>query len=354
MAKKDTIVERVGQVWIRKRPDRSPFWYVRWLEGVTRNDRSLKVTNKEVARKKAQEISDLLERGQVGQLEQRRQGERLTFNELVDQFESSYTNWSETTRAGARTILKNVRLEWGYLPLTSVTSGRIEQYLARMGTTRSPSTINRYLATLKTLFKCATRWGYLADEPTALIKMQREQQHIPEAFTREQLEAILNALPSFAQRIGTVAADTGMRRSEIQRLVWNDIDLDQATIIVRDSKNRKPRIIPMTRRVRALIGRMWDESTQDSSETLLPFDSIKKSMITAGKNLGIGHIHFHQFRHTYITLLLEAGVPINQVQYLAGHKTIAMTMRYDHPSLQRHRAATEALEYFLTAGPTGE
>ena len=48
--------------------------------------------------------------------------------------------------------------------------------------------------------------------------------------------------------------------------------------------------------------------------------------------------------------MLDLGVPIEQVNYLAGHKSMAMTKRYDHANEERYGAAIEALD---EAGKTG-
>ena len=55
------------------------------------------------------------------------------------------------------------------------------------------------------------------------------------------------------------------------------------------------------------------------------------------------HLSPHQLRHTFATPMLDHGVPLNDVQYLLGHKDPRMTQRYDHPRPERHRRAIEEL-----------
>ena len=62
-----------------------------------------------------------------------------------------------------------------------------------------------------------------------------------------------------------------------------------------------------------------------------------------GRRCGIDHVTPHQLRHTFATLMLDHGVPLNDVQYLLGHKDPKMTQRYDHPRPERHRKAFEGL-----------
>ena len=49
-------------------------------------------------------------------------------------------------------------------------------------------------------------------------------------------------------------------------------------------------------------------------------------------------------RYNFVTRMLDLGVPIEQANYLAGHKSMAMTKRYDHANEGRYGAAIEALD----------
>jgi integrase len=74
---------------------------------------------------------------------------------------------------------------------------------------------------------------------------------------------------------------------------------------------------------------------------IVPYTSIRKSLSSAGKSSGLGHVRPHDLRHTFVTRMLDLSVPIEQVNYLAGHESMAMTKRYG--------AAIEVLD---TAGNT--
>ena len=84
---------------------------------------------------------------------------------------------------------------------------------------------------------------------------------------------------------------------------------------------------------------------------IVPHTSIRKSLNSAGHRAGFGHVRPHDLRHTFVTLLLDLGVPIEQVNYLADHKSMAMTTGYDHAKEERYGGAVEALD---KAGRTGQ
>ncbi len=83
---------------------------------------------------------------------------------------------------------------------------------------------------------------------------------------------------------------------------------------------------------------------------IVPYTSIPKSLRSAGHRAGLGHVRPHDLRHTFVTRLLDWEVPIEQINYLAGHKSMAMTKRYDHANEERYGGAIEALD---EAGKTG-
>jgi len=77
---------------------------------------------------------------------------------------------------------------------------------------------------------------------------------------------------------------------------------------------------------------------------IVPYTSIRKSLSSAGHRAGLGHVRPHDLRHTFVTRMLDLSVPIEQVNYLAGHKSMAMTKLYDHANEERYGAAIEALD----------
>ena len=78
---------------------------------------------------------------------------------------------------------------------------------------------------------------------------------------------------------------------------------------------------------------------------------VRKSLSSAGHRAGLGYVRPQDLRHTFVIRMLDLSVPIEQVNYLAGHKSMAMTRRYDHSNEERYGKAIEALQ---EAGKTGK
>ena len=62
---------------------------------------------------------------------------------------------------------------------------------------------------------------------------------------------------------------------------------------------------------------------------IVPYTSICKSVSSAGHRAGLGHVRPHDLRHTFVTRMLDLRVTIERVNYLADHKLMPITKRYD-------------------------
>ena len=129
----------------------------------------------------------------------------------------------------------------------------------------SLATCNRYLATLKTLFKQAQQWSYVGYNPAESIQMSKEDQSVPDALSDEELGRLLRELPEPAKSIVRVAGDTGMRKGELQRLNWGDVDFgsEPPSIVVRQSKNREFRVIPMSQEVHETLDNLRQQLSKE-------------------------------------------------------------------------------------------
>jgi integrase len=341
-------VHVIGQVRLRQRGPKK-VWHIRYMTPAGRKEESLKVTNLKVAMRKARETNDMLERGEYVNIETRKSHKGMTFSEYLEEFRSNYTKWGEKTWKGNRGMLTKLEGEFGPLPLQAITTRLIESYLARRRDldSISSSTTNRYLAAFKTMFKMAVRWGYIGHNPADPIKALREESEIPQALTDEQLQKLLEKLPAYAVPFVSLAADTGMRRSEMEQLVWSDVQFEERMIVIRGSgaKNDEFRVIPMTDRVFGLLQELkkLNKESPVTNLRVLVWQDIKKSLHTAGMNAGVGHVHLHMLRHTFATRLRDRGVPLDRIKELLGHKSMAMVLRYAKARPEQLKSAIEAL-----------
>lgn len=124
-----------------------------------------------------------------------------------------------------------------------------------------------------------------------------------------------------------LAIDGGMRRGEILKLRWQDIDFDAnaITILGTHTKTEKERIAPLTERVKAELYRVREFTPGDMP---FPFADFKRSWATAKRIAGIDDLHFHDLRRTALTRWQTLGIPLAMAGKMAGHTNQQTTMKY--------------------------
>ena len=143
------------------------------------------------------------------------------------------------------------------------------------------------------------------------------------------------------------AINTGLRKGEMQNLKWHDVDYRQRLIGVHDTKNGESRYIPINQVAKNIL-----LSTPKHPESPYVFCkrtngktyNFRKGFETALKKADIKNFRWHDLRHTFASHLIMAGVDLNTVRELLGHKSLDMTLRYAHLSQDHKNRAVQALE----------
>lgn len=173
--------------------------------------------------------------------------------------------------------------------------------------------------------------------------------------------------------ITLIGLHTGMRASEIFALRGHDLDFDQETINIDDTKNKHPRKAFMTSLVKEILLQRKPENPGDLIFTRKPkavkpeagsTQAQKKEPITEvsrtfdrsvddlGFNKGITDtrqkVVFHTTRHTFASWLAIQGTPLHVIAELTGHRQMAMVQRYSHLSPDVKRKAVKMMEKGLS------
>ncbi|MGA3287015.1 MAG: site-specific integrase [Bacteroidota bacterium] len=204
-----------------------------------------------------------------------------------------------------------------------------------------PTTMNIYLRTLKSAFNKAVQWEILQRNPIRNIKLCPVPQQTPQFFNLDHFKKLLHTVkePWLSNAI-QLAVFTGMRRSEITNLQWKHIDFSRELIYVESdanfqTKTGKRRILPMNSYVLKLLQAMFLKRTGDYV-IMLNGKKVRDIWLSRRfkqyiKKVNIDKsLHFHILRHTFASWLVQAGVPIYEVQALMGHSTIRVTQAYSH------------------------
>ena len=190
------------------------------------------------------------------------------------------------------------------------------------------------MATLQLVFTKAIDWGYVSSNPARKVKLFPEKPSKLRVLSDEEFQKLYNSSSNFLKPILIVAVNTGLRRSEILNLKWEDINFKDGYLTVGESNNNDSRIIPMNKVLKETLKSVKDNSSFDyvfSNRNGESVKSIKKGFWAALTRSKIEKCRFHDLRHTVATSLVDSGIPLHAIAKLLGHSTIKITERYSHP-----------------------
>ena len=273
-----------------------------------------------------------------------------------------------------------VRPAWGNLNIRAVRTIAVENWLRQLtrldGSPMAPSTKAKIRNLMSVLFNHAIRYEWLEQgkNPVLLVRQSAKRQKIPDYLDVEELRALLSQLDWCFRVMVFLDATTGLRRSELLALKWEDIDFDRQEINVQRSiylnvvgnckteASRKP--VPMDP-VLATELRAWKQLSRFKQ----PGDWVFASPRTQGKHpywpdsllshvirpaaarAGIQkHIGWHTFRHTFCTMLMANEENVKVVQELMRHANCRSTLEiYAQARNEAKRAAQHRLVEMICA-----
>jgi integrase len=218
-------------------------------------------------------------------------------------------------------------------PIRAIRRATVHRYITqRVGV--SNATVVKELNVLKHLFRLAVdEWEMIPVNPAHGVKPPKPAPGRIRYLQPTELGAVLKASPLWLRPIVALAVATGMRRSEILRLRWLDIDLDGARVLLPQTKNNEARIVYLNQLAMAAIQSL-SAPEQTSTDTIFPADLdprwVSVAFLRLCRGLGILNFHFHDLRHTAASWMRMQGADIHTVAQLLGHKDLRMAARYQH------------------------
>lgn len=221
-----------------------------------------------------------------------------------------------------------------------------------------PATVNRRLASISAFCEWARKQALIEGNPAEGIANVQEVEMAPRWLTRKEQYALLRAVQKEGNRrdeaVITLLLHTGLRVSEASNLRLSDIEISErkGQIAVRDGKGGKHRVVPLNADVRRALAE-YLESRPEAQHHYL-FVGKQKGQL---KPWGIQYVTSkyaylakldnvtpHTLRHTFGKNLVDAGVSLDKVATLLGHKNLNTTRIYTRPSGTDLAQAVERLE----------
>ena len=227
--------------------------------------------------------------------------------------------------------------------LSDLTTKGVTRWMRALLEERSGTTVARYRATLAAFCKWAAQEGFITASPVPGSWCPKTPSLKKHGLSIEEVRETLDkakALPPLF-RAYHLAFFAGMRRGEIARARWEDVDFEKKTLMVRGTKTAGSKaVIPLHPELEAhLRGRLVKEGPLVPNQLgghyhAQSLDKMRRSIP--------GLPGFHRGRHTLATVLVESGVDIYHVSELLRHKSVHTTQQYyAHRSPSKRMAELE-------------
>jgi integrase/recombinase XerD len=260
----------------------------------------------------------------------------------------------------------------GAITLESITHALIGQYQAYLaqwtkpnGDRLSPMTQRLRLYALRMFGRWLLQEHLVSESPVLEMILPKVGHSLPKAWlSSSEAEAVLcrpkldySRRPAVSLRDKAILEtfySSGIRRTELAKLCYADLNYTNGTVLIRHGKGNRDRVIPIGSRALLWIERYMRDSRpslcvegSDSDPMHGPLFLSERGGPISGSSLtklasrhvraaGVSRVgSCHIFRHTCATLMLEHGADIRYVQEQLGHASLQTTQIYAHVSVRR-------------------
>lgn len=218
----------------------------------------------------------------------------------------------------------------------------IDRLRVKMSKKRKPATVHNTIELLRRIINYGVNRNLCPPLPFKL-ELPKLNNHRTEDLTPDQLQDLLDAIEKDKHPVAgpmmLCALYTGMRRGEMFKLEWSDLDFERGFILLRDPKGGKNQSIPMNSQARKLLESMPRicqyvfAGRPDKNGNYAPRTRIADQVNRIKKAAGLPKDFraLHGLRHVYASMLASSGkVDMYTLQKLMTHKSADMTQRYAH------------------------
>jgi integrase len=280
-------------------------------------------------------------------------GETKSFKEMMERYLKEHVSKKKSQRA-YRGYVHNLEAFFDDYNLSEVTPELIDRYKEqRLRSGVKPATVNRDLAILKNAFNRAIyKWNppwFKEENPMKRVEMEKENNKRTRWLTYEEEAKLKKVSPQWLWEISLIAMETGLRQNELLSLTWPMVDLKLKTIVVLETKNGEPKVVPLSNTALEVLRNRPRSLKTDlvfytSGHTKYSGRNVDRALAITLAKAEIKNFKFHDFRHTCATRLVQAGEDLYKVQKYLGHLSGETTKRYAHHSVESLRGVAESLD----------
>ena len=324
-------------------------WYIHYDDPSGRKlKRSTRCKNKNDALK-------FLQSWEHTEKEEQQTLQNLHLSEFRDRYlEHARLKFVSKSVNGICTVLRDLIKELNDPLIRRIRSLDVSRFIDARQAAHGMWSARHYYGMLASAFQTAVQWDILTENPFRKVKKPEPPRQLPLFFSKEEFQTYLSVIdrPIFKD-LSVIAVLTCLRLNELLFLEWDDVDLSKRLIHVRNkdtfiTKTKRNRTIPMHDEVADILIRLHENRTgpfifshkgkrlQDMNASATVKSYIRKSGVNP-------KLHFHSFRHTGATWMVQAGISIYTVSKILGHSSVSTTQIYAHWSPDQFHSAVNSI-----------
>ena len=298
---------------------------------------------------------------------------------ILDFLEKYKVNLSITTyKVYLRICKKYIIPLLGDIKLSDIRPIHVQNYVDDLVGILTPQTIRIHLNILNLAFKRAYRLKLIKENVVQFVEVPKNKKFKNEIYNAEDMKILLEKCHKTSLELPIIiASGLGLRISEIMGLTWNNIDFNDFTITVKKITVRdegkvilkEPKTESSVRTISAPkeIILMLKQLKKERLAAKLKGEKQHRELIFYDKNLepiapdviskkfkyflevnNLKHIRFHDLRHSHVTMLIDAKVPLKVISERVGHSSVNTTLNiYSHALKEMDQEASDKISNVL-------
>lgn len=256
---------------------------------------------------------------------------KMTFTELIEEYVAYIKNFkAESTVTCEETALNLISEDFGEVTIDKITLSLINAAVNKPKF--KPNTAHYRAKALRNCLKLAVERKYLSKNLVDELKLPPLEQLPPKAVDPVVIEEIFKKLKGPPLTFYKLLYYTGLRPGEAIKLKKADVDLKNRTILVRSTKTKKFRAVPIHPKLAPYLKKFEFFSLRGMNSALRRACADMTTKVSP-----------YVFRHVFATQVLSKTANLRAVQVLLGHSRSTMTERYAHVLDAQLREAVEKL-----------
>lgn len=221
--------------------------------------------------------------------------------------------------------------------LAGISAERVDELVDQISRSGlKPSTANRFLSVLRAVLNSAVAWHWLGHAPR--VHQLKDRAKRVRFITWREAQRLLIQLPPHLATLAAFSLETGLRRSNVTGLTWQQVDVDRRVAWIHADQAKGRRSIPVPLSPAAV--RILERCDGDHAEFVFTYrgrpvrQTSTKAWRSALDRAGIKNFRWHDLRHTWASWHAQAGTPLHVLQELGGWRSPRMVQHYAHLSTE--------------------